>query len=88
MIDDIALRKDRFKRHADFVRYIVRRLALEYTHDGKLISFERMFFPNNNGIVRTWVMKGHISAERAIELEHATGLPGLVDLIFPKKQAK
>ena len=86
MIDDIALRKDRFKSHADFVRYIVRRLALEYTHDGKLISFERMFFPKNNGIVRTWAMKGHISAERAIELERVTGLPGLVGLLYPTKK--
>lgn len=83
LIDEITARKDRFACHTDFVRYIVRRLALEFTDDNTLISFERKFFPNNNGIVRTWAMRGYISPERAVELQQLTRLEGLVELLFP-----
>ena len=83
-VAELQARAGRFDNHPEFVRYVIRRLALETTPDGRLTTFEKTYFPKCKGVVKMWTMRGMIGAARAVELEYKMGLPGLTDLLIVK----
>lgn len=82
-INELSMKAGRFFCKKDFIRYVMRRIALEYTDSGTFKDLELRFWPGQANLIKAWISRGEVSAQKAIELERLTGIDGLIDLLKP-----